>query len=282
MGGIAFGVSNSVYKRVGWNNSTYRFCAFDTNTYIYTLSSYTSTWYNISSSQYSTVDSKYYVRSDAFVSQSTSSADNDTYSYSNSYVTEKSSALYVSSAFSDIQSYKSSSNNEYTYSYNNSYVKSFYRYYLSGSSYKTTSYYSGYSTVSYDATHSGTGTSTSVSYLNTTYPNVTFSIVYQASNRTYVSSRTLSGSSATTTDNYSADLYSTAYTRKTDSTRYSSYEITQSAYRSYQKTYYNITRSSYANRNSQYLVTSGTLTSSASKDNNDTYSYNNSYATKTY
>lgn len=278
---------NGEYHRIGYSNKTYRKIAFGTGP-IRTLISYTSTWYNISSSQYGTRDSKYYVRSDAFAKQAASSANNWTYSYSNSYTTEKRSSYVSSLAFTNTASYAYASNANSTSSYSNSYVKTFYRYTFSGSSYNTTTLYTG----TYRTSVAGQGivnsgyTSSSKSYYTVVSPaanvTVTYNINSYSSNRTYVSSREHTDSSAGTLDNYSADLYYTAYTRRVDNVKRSSYNISSSLYRSSQWTYYNITRSSYANRNSQYLVASGVLTSAASKANNATYSYSNSYATKTY
>lgn len=233
MSSIKYGNGN--YVRVGYNNSTYRKVAFGTGQ-IRTLLSYT--YYNISSSQYGTRDSKYLVRVDEYKSQANSSVDDWTYSYSNSATSEKRASYLGSAAFTSTNSLASASDANSTTSYNNSYVK----------------------TYNYSAYYSGSAT--------TSVKNVTYTTQTITSSKSTYYTTTYAGNASMT---YNIPV-------KNNITR-SSWKISRSSSKSSKYEYYNITRSSYANRDSKYLVNNGTMTSVTSKENNNTYSYINQSTT---
>ena len=233
MSSIKYGNGN--YVRVGYNNSTYRKVAFGTGQ-IRTLLSYT--YYNISSSEYGTRDSKYLVRVNEYKSQANSSVDNWTYSYSNSATSEKRASYLGSVSFTSTNSLVSASDANSTTSYDNSYVKK----------YTESSRYSGTA--------------------STTVKNFTFTTMgVTSSKKTYYTTSPTSDVTIT----YNISVY--------QETTKSSWNISRSSSKSSKYEYYNITRSSYANRDSKYLIDSGTMTSVTSKENNNTYSYINQSTT---
>lgn len=233
MSSIKYGNGN--YVRVGYNNSTYRKVAFGTGQ-IRTLLSYT--YYNISSSQYGTRDSKYLVRTDGYVSQANSSVNNWTYSYSNSYKSEKKESYIGSASFTSTNSLASASNANSTTSYKNSSSKTF----IQSSNY--------------------TGS------IATSMPGRALTSTTLSMPMSFYSTTTGVGAASMTTN-----------VRKYCQTTKSSWSVSRSSSKSSKYEYYNITRSSYANRDSKYLVNSGTMTSVTSKANNNTYSYINQSTT---
>ena len=232
MSSIKYGNGN--YIRIGYNNSTYRKVAFGAGQ-IRTLLSYT--YYNISSSQYGTRDSKYLVRVDNYKSQANSSVDNWTYSYSNSYVSEKKTSYIGSASFTSTKSLASASNANSTTSYENSSSKTF----IQSSNY--------------------TGS------VSTSVPGMALT------SATYSMTKSLYSTSSAYGASFTTDVSKYCQTTR------SSWSVSRSSSRSSKYEYYNITRSSYANRDSQYLVASGTMTSITSKANNNTYSYSNQSTT---